>query len=151
MKDQLTKLELMAENEKKLAKIYRLFSTCFPEEVDFFEELASEEESHAEVLLNIIHRAKTGTMNINTIRFSFRNIAEYGIFLDCLTMNVEVYSDSLKEALTLSHDMEKKFLESSFYEVIPKTNPAAVRMLSTLKEMTSHHRKKILKKIKFLG
>jgi hypothetical protein len=58
-KEPLEAIELLADNEMVISRIYRVFAERFPEYRDFWETMAQEETRHADMILSDLFEADT--------------------------------------------------------------------------------------------
>jgi rubrerythrin len=139
-------LQLMAENEEAVARLYRAYAERFPRHRDFWQELANEEIHHLQLLQRLPAR-KDPSVEINEDRFDrdvFQVSSEY---LEKKLTQAVTGKISIKDALSTALDIETGMLERGYFEVFEGDSREFKRTLQALAAATEKHTNKIRKEL----
>jgi rubrerythrin len=150
-KEPLEAIELLAENEMVISRIYRLFSERFPDYHDFWEKMAEEEIQHADMIRSVVPEIKEGTVRFNAQRFDETSV---GMFRDYLKLSLArageqdiPLKDAFETALAIEHDL----IERSFLELFEADTEELSLVFEGLASSTREHHRRLLKAIENSG
>lgn len=131
-------LNLLAENEEAVARLYRAYAKKFPRYEAFWTTLAKEEIKHSLWIQKLSARTHP-PIHINENRF---DEAVFRISLDYLEDKlIQANNDDLshKEALTNALDIETGMFERGYFNVFEGDDPALIKVLKGLAAETEKH------------
>ena len=124
-------LDLLAENEEAVARLYRAYAEKFPKQKDFWNALFKEEIQHA----RWIKKLSTGTHPPAQIKEDRFDEAVFKISFDYLKEKLAQAMDddlSHKDALAIALDIETGMFERGYFNVFEGDDPALIRVLKEL-------------------
>jgi rubrerythrin len=133
-----TILELLAENEVAVARLYRAYAEKFPRRKDFWNTLVREEIQHS----RWIQKLSTGTHAPVQIKEDRFDVAVFQISFDYLEDKLaQAKSEDLshKEALATALDIETGMFERGYFEVFEGDDPELRKVLNLLAKETKKH------------
>lgn len=139
-------LNLLAENEEAVARLYKAYAEKFPRHEKFWITLAKEEIKHSQWIQKLSTRTHS-PIQINENRF---DEAVFRISLDYLEDKlIQSNNDDLshKDALTIALDIETGMFERGYFNVFEGDDPALKRVLKGLAAETEKHTDSIRKEI----
>ena len=140
-------IRFLREMEETANELYTVFSEKFPEERDFWLDIAKEETEHASVISMLGASIAEGSASFDENRFTVEEINSTLEWAKGKVTEAKKGDISEKEALSISLKLEEKILESSYFEVfIPKTE--GIRdFISGVIKATERHRDKVRQKL----
>ncbi len=150
-KEPLEAIELLAENEMVISRIYRVFSERFPEYQDFWEKMAEEETQHAAMFRSVVPEVKEGT-----VRFKAQCLDEtsFGMFQDYLKFSLArareqdiPLKDAFETALAIEHDL----IERSFFDLFEADRGELMVILEGLASSTREHHRRLVDAVEKSG
>lgn len=144
-KDPDALLELLAEHERAIARLYRAYASRFEEHAEFWSNLADEEIKHSACLnkLKILSREDdtfviVERFSVDAIRFSIRYIEE-------LVERAGQPDFEFINAFSLATKLEESLLEKNFFEVLSGDSQEVQEVLEFLTNETERHSKILIK------
>ncbi len=142
-------MEVMAKAEKRIAAFYETCAQQFPVSRNFWEELASEEIGHAEIIDEVMRAAIEKPELFDAGESS--PLEALQTFMSRLETGFEMLTkDRLTErnALFMAYLIENTFAEHSYACVIKSRDPHYVRNLDRLTSDSAGHRTRVIEKMK---
>ena len=136
-------LELLAENEEHIARLYRLYSEKLPKFKDFWSQLADEEIEHASWIRDFASGVKEDTLQINEKRFPRSALQTYKEYLDGSIEKATRKGVDTMSAFTTALYIEESLIELKFFEVIDSGSEDFDKVLLRLKKATAEHNNRI--------
>ena len=143
----LETIELLAENEMVISRIYRVFSERFPDYRDFWEKMAEEEIQHADMIRSVVPEVKEGT-----VRFKGQHLDEtsVGMFRDYLKVSLArageqdiPLKDAFETALAIEHDL----IERSFFDLFEADTEELSLIFEGLASSTREHHRRLVQAV----
>jgi len=146
-KESLETIELLAENEMVISRIYRVFSERFPDYHDFWEKMAEEEIQHADMIRSVVPEVKEGTVRFKAQRFDETSI---GMFRDYLKVSLArageqdiPLKDAFETALAIEHDL----IERSFFDLFEADTGELNLVFEGLASSTREHHLRLVEAV----
>jgi rubrerythrin len=139
-------LQLMAENEEAVARLYHSYAEKFPQYRTFWTELANEEHKHSRLLQKLPQKSNL-SVEVDESRY---DVKAFQVSMEYLERKLAQTADkglSMKEALSTALDIETGMLERGYFEVFEGDTPEFKRTLETLSDATEKHTNKIRKQM----
>ena len=150
-KEPLEAIELLAENEMVISRIYRVFSERFPEYHEFWETMAAEEIQHADMIRSVVPEVKEGTVRFKAQRFDETSV---GMFRDYLKFRLArageqdiPLKDAFETALAIEHDL----LERSFFDLFETDTRELMLIFEGLASSTREHHRRLVQAVENCG
>ena len=131
-------LDLLAENEEAVARLYRAYAEKFPKQKDFWNDLFKEEIQHS----RWIKKLSTGTHPPAQVKEDRFDEAVFKISFDYLEEKLAQATDddlSHNDALAIALDIETGMFERGYFEVFEGDDPALKKVLNLLAKETKAH------------
>lgn len=146
-KEPLEAIELLAENEMVISRLYGVFSERFPEYRDFWEKMAEEELQHADMIRSVVQDVKEGTVRFKAQLFDETSV---GMFRDYLKFSLArageqdiPLKDAFETALAIEHDL----LERSFFDLFETDAGELMLVLEGLASSTREHHRRLVQAV----
>ena len=142
-KGELELLELLADHEAAIGRLYRAYSERFGEHREFWLRLAREEQDHASWIRSLFPLVQEGTLGVVAGRFLPAAIRSS---LDYVEQRIADASDgdlALVTAVSVATDLEDAMIEKRFFEVIDADSPELRRVLARLAASTREHLERV--------
>ena len=110
-------IDLLAQNEERIRKLYEAYAEKFPDYRVFWNDLAGEEAEHAAWIRKLASKAKEGTIIVNKGRFNTAAISTFSNYVDKELTNLKTSSVSLIGALSVALYLEESIIEHNYFEV----------------------------------
>lgn len=136
-------IELLAENEENIARLYRLYAEKLPKFRDFWTRLAGEEIVHASWIREFADGVKEKTLYINEKRFPREALQTYEEYLDGSIEKANRKGVDAIGAFTTAFYIEESLIELKFFEVIDSGSEDFNKVLLRLKKATVEHNNRI--------
>ncbi len=136
-------LELMAENEENIARLYQLYAEKLPDFEDFWLKLADEEIEHASLIRDFAAGVEKGIYNLDEKRFPPGALQTYKAYLDGSMQKAIRKGVDTISAFTTAMYIEESLIELKYFEVIDSGSDDFDEVLSRLKKATTEHNKRI--------
>jgi hypothetical protein len=137
-------LDMLAEHELTLERLYEVYAEKLPKWGDFWSELAAEESEHEQMIRALKLKVEQGSIVCQPGRFSveaLKNSLDYvrGELARARALPVE-----LAEALSTARDLEDSLIERHFFDVFEDDSEELTKTLQLLAARTSAHRSRAL-------
>jgi hypothetical protein len=116
--EDLESLELMARNEEQVSRLYHLYAQKLPEKKEFWEQIAVEEDGHAEIIRGIIPYIQDGTALLKEERFKKEAILAFLGHLEEANRKATERSVALINAYSTALNIEKSLIEKDFFKIL---------------------------------
>ena len=128
-------------------ELYKVFAEKFPEERDFWLDIARDEQEHASIISMLGASIAEGGADFDENRFTAEEIKSSLESVKNSLAEAKSGDISMKDALAMSLELEEQILEHSYFEVfIPRTE--GIRdFIAGVISATKRHRDKIKQKI----
>ncbi len=150
-KEPLETIELLAENEMVISRIYKVFSERFPEYHDFWETMAEEEIQHADLIRSVVPEVKEGAVRFRAQRLDETSV---GMFRDYLKFSLACareqdipLKDAFETALAIEHDL----IERSFFDLFEADTGELRLVFEGLASSTREHHRRLVQAIENSG
>jgi rubrerythrin len=138
------RLRICIAVEEKAAEIYREFAALFPDERDFWDELAKEEDTHAYILAVASGLDRVGRLPDYTVPTHLSVIKETLDIAHIIEEKIKAKTISLKEAAEGALELEMSASESYLNDVMSKvTDSETINKLQRLLNDTDSHVKRL--------
>ena len=142
-------MEVMAQAEKRIAAFYETCAQQFPVSRNFWEDLAAEENGHAEIIDEVMRAAIEEPEMFDAGESS--PLEALQTFMSRLESGFEMLTkDRLTErdALFMAYLIENTFAEHSYARAIKSKDPYYVRNLDKLTLDSAGHRTRVIQRMK---
>jgi hypothetical protein len=132
-------IELFEKNEQNVAILYSIYAEKIPEKRSFWNNLATEEASHADYISNN-KELKTTIVENRYLRDIIKYIMDFVLqeIIKAKTSRI-THQEALNTALRLEHSM----LEKKCFEMFSSANDGLMRIFHKLNSETENHVKMI--------
>ena len=137
--DQLNIIELLAQHEEVIAKLYAVYAERFLDYEQFFLGLVEDEGKHAQWIRAIKDKFRDGSVIVNENRFPMEMIEESIKTINNLIAKAEELDLTLEEALHSATKIEKGMIDRHFFEAFEGDPSALKTLLTSLRTGTEHH------------
>ncbi len=132
-------IELLAQNEETLRRLYEIYADNFPRHKELWMGLADEEKDHAAWIRSFGQKAREGKGLINTDRFKAATIRT---FLNHTEKEIEKAKGPDYQsinALSVAHYIEESLIEHKYFEVFETDSTELKHLLQNLAVATKKH------------
>jgi hypothetical protein len=144
-KKQIEIIELLAEHEKEISRLYKEYARKFPEQKDFWSKIVCEEIEHASWIFKLRSKAKEGLLYFKEGRFKIEAIKTSLKYLKSQIAEAQNNKISAKHALSVARDLESGLIEKKFFEVFEPDCREIKEVLTDLAAATREHYNRIEK------
>jgi len=144
-KKQIEIIELLAEHEKGISRLYQEYARKFPEQKDFWSKIAREEIEHASWIFKLRSKAKEGLLYFKEGRFKIEAIKTSLEYLKSQIAEAQNNKISAKNAVSVARDIESGLIEKKFFEVFEPDCREIKEVLLDLAAATREHYNRIEK------
>jgi len=137
--DQLQTIGLIGAHEAAIAELYRAYAARFPQYATLFTALFEEEIAHARLLAEFVEKVRTGTVQIQSDRFTPQAIHASLDHIGERLKEARKGEVSALAALSTAVDLENGLIEKRSFEVVETDAPELQRILRTLLTDTTAH------------
>lgn len=142
-KKQIEIIELLAEHEKEIGRLYREYAHQFSEQKDFWSKIAREELEHARWIFKLHSKAKEGSLFFKQGRFKVEAIRTSLEYIKNQIAEAQNNKISNKYALSVARDIESGLIEKKFFEVFEPDCREIKQVLLDLAVATREHYNRI--------
>ena len=136
-------LNYLASNEELIGRLYITYANRFPEQHQFWQDLADEENKHASWIRQLQSKAEEGRLYIKTDRFNVVTIINQMKHIDDEIKRASKPETSLINALSFALNLEHSLLEQKYFDVFDTDSAELKKLLSGLAEDTKRHATKV--------
>jgi len=138
-------IELLAEHEKEISRLYQEYARKFPEQKDFWSKIAHEEIEHARWIFKLRSKIKEGSLYFKEGRFNMEAIKISLGYLKSQIIEAQNNKISAKNALSVARDIENGLIEKKFFEVFEPDCREIKQVFLDLATATRDHSNRIEK------
>lgn len=142
---QLKVIELLAECEIMIGRLYKEYAQKFLDWKDFWSRLSAEEREHANWILKLSSKIKEGSVYFEDDRFNKEAIKTSLKYLNNKLSEAQMQNISLTKALSTARDIENGLIEKKFFEVFEGDPVKLKHVLLNLATSTKEHYNRIEK------
>lgn len=150
-KEPLGAIEELAENERLISRIYRVFSEKFPDHGEFWAKMADEEVQHAGILRSVDPAVRSGTVVLKEggpDETSLRMFRDYLRFSLARAQGEKIrLQDAFETALAIEHDL----IEYDFFGRFEKREGGPVTAFAGLTSSTREHHRRLVEAVEKSG
>ena len=150
-KKQIEIIELLAEHEKEISRLYQEYARKFPEQKDFWSKIVREEIEHANWIFKLRSKIKEGSLYFEEGRFKTDAIKTSIEYIKNQITKAQNNKISIKNALSVARDIESGLIEKKFFEVFEPDCREIKQVLLDLAAATREHYNRIEKVWKETG
>ena len=141
----LTVVAALAKNEMAIGLLYREFAKRMPEEKDFWNHIAEEEDGHANKINILNDSIHAGDLGFKEGRFNINDVEKISRFIKEETLRVEKGLLSKKKMYQVAEEIETGLLENKFFEVFDTDDEGSKKILNEIRLETIEHLKSVRK------
>ena len=142
---QLRVIELLAEYEIMIGRLYKEYAQKFLDWKDFWSKLSAEERGHANWILKLCSKIKEGSVFFKEDRFNKKAIKTSLKYLNNQLSEAQMQDISLIKALSTARDIENGLIEKKFFEIFEGDPIELKHVLLNLAAATREHYNRIEK------
>ena len=135
-------LQLLAENEEAIARLYRAYAEKFPRYQDFWSDLAQEEIQHSHWIQKLSSMIDY-SVEIKEDKFDMKVFQISSDYLDEKLDQAKNEKISFKDALSIALDIETGMLERGYFKVFEGDSQELKKIFHALATATEKHTNKI--------
>jgi len=136
-------IEMLANNEEAISRLYSAYSDRFPEYKGFWSGLAADEIDHAGELRRLCEIADRGGLHIREGRFNTTAISTFSSYVKRESAPDRIKASSLINALSVAVHIEESIIENKFFEVFETDSVKFKQVLLNLADETRRHLEKV--------
>jgi len=140
-------INLLADNESRIGRLYSAYAEKFPEYYNFWILLASEEEAHSQWIKDLHGDVLKGSLFFDSERFDVKAIKLFADYLEQKSVELKEKDFDLKKALGIAFDIENALIESRWFEIYKTDQPSLRFSLKRLQDATNNHKQKLAEAI----
>jgi len=141
--DEKKVIDLMAGIESIVGRLYRLYAGRFPERRDFWNDLAREEENHAQLIESLRKYCKKGEITLNEEKCDENIVKTVSGYIKERYRTAKRSSCSLIHALGTALEIEKNIIEKDFCSFFLGDSEEFKKICYVVSRETSQHKEKI--------
>jgi hypothetical protein len=111
-------IELLADNERALCKMYRAFSNAFPHNREFWSLIADDESNHAKWVEAAKEYVEKGLENVAPTNTPRQVVTELIDYVSGLADKAEQGTLTELQATSFSKDIESSIIDDKFFDLI---------------------------------
>lgn len=132
-------VQLLAEHELVLKRLYGVFAELFPQHAVLWESIAAQEQDHADALLHM--RSEHPDESVAAFeRFKPQAVLSSIAFVEDKVAEARAGKMDAQAALALGRELESALLEDAFFKVRESAPAALAPTFSLLAAQTRQHR-----------
>jgi hypothetical protein len=136
-------INMLADMEMDVGKLYKIYATKYSEHREFWETLVKEEENHARLIMELGGLVRDGVVRLNTKRCNKKSIEAVMGYVRKQLKRAEKRTIAWRDALTASLQIEKNVIEKDFCSFFEGNAPEFEQACQTITNETAQHRDKI--------
>jgi hypothetical protein len=138
-------IDLLADHEKKVGQLYRIYAQTFTETASFWTELSDEENRHAELLIELGDKIKEKHAHLDQNKFKSVIIHRSIEYVTAQIERVRSEPLKLKQALSIGLDIEKNIIDGQIFEIFKGYTIRAREIIRELGDAVLDHYRRIEK------
>ena len=135
-------LQLLAENEEAIARLYRAYAEKFPRHRDFWSDLAQEEIQHSRWIQKFSSMSDY-SVEIKEDKFDLKVFQISSEYLEEKLDQAKNEKISFQDALSIALDIETGMLERGYFKVFEGNSLEFKKIFHALTSATEKHTNKI--------
>lgn len=147
METKNTLLEL-AKNELLMNRLYSQYSKNLPELKGFWDDIATDEIDHYNMVLELNRKVDEGTVFVDKDRFKLEAVELVGKFLSEKIDEAQTNKLSLVESLSVAENVENSLLERNIFKIFEADSADLKNLLDNLRIETEEHLREVQEQIK---
>ncbi|HEY6872155.1 MAG TPA: hypothetical protein VI298_05435 [Geobacteraceae bacterium] len=149
IQDVIENLRLLSKGESDIAEFYQLCGDVFADERDFWHQLATSEQSHADMVLRMADLVEKEPRKYRPGRsFSVVLARLFRAHVHGLVEKMRKGEIQKKELVAIAADIENSVVELNYGDLVKTDVPEFIAMARTLDEETGEHREAFEKRMK---
>jgi hypothetical protein len=140
---QMDIIELLAQHEEALARLYEAYVDALPERRDLWTTMAADEAAHSRWIRDLASAVSEGSLAVGPGRYSLQSLRSSLEFVNGQVTHALSGGVSAVEALSVARDLESALIERNFYDVVEADSADVKRVWRALAESTQAHRARI--------
>jgi len=141
--DKLDVIELLAESEETIGRLYDAYGQKFPEMGEFWQGLADDERSHALWIRSLKEKTKGRELFLKPERFKSAAINSFANHTEKEITAAAKPGYQLINALSMAFFIEDSLIEKKYFEVLATDSAELSDLLQRLESATRKHAQKI--------
>lgn len=142
--DEPSVLELLIRHELALKRLYEIFAAQFMSHQDFWQDIARDEQRHADRLATLRTESASCAELLRNSRFKPPAIKSAIGYIESQIVKTHKGNLTLLEALSIANDLENALLEKQFSKLSETGSQEIKSILSDITAETEKHRKLIV-------
>ncbi len=132
-------LQMLIDHEMAIAELYRTYAGRFQDYRDYWQNLATEENEHAEEIRGLMELVDQSQEVVDTSGFKPAAVNTSIGYLRDITKLAANTPISIRDALSTALDLEKAMIERKFFDIFDTSAPEAQAVLMVLTDGTKKH------------
>lgn len=137
-------LELLIKHELAIKELYETFATIFKNHTSFWQELANDEQKHADRLLEFRSNPTTNNWLRSASKFKAEAINTSIGYIENQISQAKKGNFNILQALSIAKDIESALLERIFHKLKDSALKEIESVLIILAEETEKHLRKVI-------
>lgn len=134
-----TALSSFIENEVLLNKLYSNYANLFPDDKDFWEDIAADESEHAGWVRSLSTRIDNGEVRLGAGRFEPEALTSFADYIQEQIDRMATETVLQIQALSISMDLENSMLEKAMFKSYETDSPELQEVMDRLQKSTEIH------------
>ncbi|MCX6728146.1 MAG: hypothetical protein NTV39_00025 [Candidatus Saccharibacteria bacterium] len=134
-----TTLFSFIENEELLNKLYSHYATLFPDDKEFWEDIAADESEHAGWVRSLSTRIDNGEVRLSAGRFGLAAMTSFASYIQEQIDMSNTEEVQQVQALSISMDLENSMLEKGLFASYETDSPELREVMDRLEKSTEIH------------
>jgi rubrerythrin len=136
-------VELLADHEQAISRLYQTYAARFPLHRDFWSQLADEEQQHAKWLRRLLVRVGEGLGYVRPDRVDATIVRNSLARIEKMTEEAHESGFSFTQALDTAMTIEKTLLEAEYFQIFEGTAPEVLQVQYFLTDAVREHCQRI--------
>lgn len=142
-------LELLIKHELKIKELYETFAKIFKSHASFWQELANDEQKHADRLLELQSNPITNNWLQYEIKFKPEAINISTGYIENQILRAKEGKFNILQSLSIARDIESALLERIFYKLKDSAPMEIKSFLIVITDETEKHLRKVIQMYTF--
>jgi rubrerythrin len=132
-------LSSFLENEVLLNKLYSHYAKLFPEDKEFWDDIAADEAEHAGWVRSLSIRIDNEEVRLGAERFEPKALASFASHIQDQIDRIDTENISQVQALSVSMDLESSMLEKAMFRSYETDSSELREVMDRLQKSTEIH------------
>ncbi|UCE24088.1 MAG: hypothetical protein JSU74_12450 [Candidatus Zixiibacteriota bacterium] len=132
-------LQMLIDHELAIAELYRAYADRFSDYREYWQDLANEENEHAEEIRGLMNLVDQNQKVVDTQGFKPAAVNTSIGYLRDITKLATNTPITIRDALSTALDLEKAMIERKFFDIFDTSAPEAQAVLMVLTDGTKNH------------